>query len=57
MSQRLPLHIAQIARAAGMAALAPARAVAWAVVVIHRLNRKTRRARVAGVAAHAGSSE
>ena len=57
MGQRLPLHIAEIARAAGMATLAPTRAVTRAVVVIHRLNRKTGCARVAGVAAHAGAGE
>ena len=53
MSQRLLLHAAEIVRTAGMAALAPARTIAQAVVVIHRLSRKTGRALVARVAVHA----
>ena len=55
--QGLLLHVAQVARAARMAAFAPARAVARAVVVVHRFNRKTGRARVAGVTVQAGAAE
>jgi len=57
VGQRHLLHIAEIARAARMAALAPARAIAWTVVVIHRLDREAGRACVAGIAAHAGAGK
>ena len=53
MGQRLLIHVAEKARTARMAALAPARAITQAVVVIHGLSRKTGRALVAGIAVHA----
>ena len=53
MGQRLLLQIAEEVGTACMAALTPARAITQTVVVIHPLNRKTGRACVAGVAAHA----
>lgn len=53
MGQRLLLHATKIARTARMTALAPARTITQAVVVIHRLGRKTGRALVAGIAVHA----
>jgi hypothetical protein len=55
MGQRHPLHSAEEARTALMAAFAPARTITQAVVVIHPLSRKTGRARVTGIAAHAGA--
>jgi len=57
MSQCLLMHTAEIVRAALMAAFAPAGTVTQAVVVIHRLNCKTGRALMAGVAIHACASQ
>ena len=57
MSQRHPLHIAEEVRTALMASLTPARAITLTVVVIHPLSRKAGRARVAGVAFHAGAGK
>ena len=57
MGQRHSLHSAEEVRTALMTAFAPACAIALTAVVIHLLNRKTGRARVAGVAIHACSGK